>query len=403
VSDNTQWQSPSGSTPPPPVPPAGTPPFVPPPSFGGPPPFGGTTPPPPPAGWTPPPKPGLVPLQPMTLGTILSASFRVLRRNPRPTFGLALLIEAVIIVASGAAVGLVFVSSFSRITNAASKSAANTILNGSIGLILLAYLVPIALSVFGLAIMQGIFAIEVARGTVGEKLTLRGLWRQSKGRMWPLIGWLWAIVGAAIVAYILFIVLIAIFVAIGGSAGVTLAIVVGILGVLGAIVLVAWLYARLSLVPAALLVERLTLGKAITRSWTLTRGYFWRTLGIELLVGVIINIATSVVTAPVQIVLVVLVGLFNQTHDPSTLIVITVIVGAVTVALTVVLGAISAVVQSSSTGLIYIDLRMRKEALDLDLIRFVEARQVGDDSVTDPYLAKPAAPPPPGAWASPTS
>jgi hypothetical protein len=351
--------------------------------------FGGTVPPPP--GWTPPPKPGLVPLQPMTLGTILSASFRVLRRNPRPTFGLALLIEAIVIVVSAGVVGLVFVFAFSRIENATSSGSANTIANGSIGLLLLAYLVPITLSVFGLAIMQGVFAMEVARATVGEKLTLRGLWRQSKGRLWPLIGWLWAIVGVAIVLYIVFILIIVAAAAIGGAGGVAVAIIVGILGGVGAIVLVVWLYAKLSLVPAALLVERLTLGKAIARSWALTGGHFWRTLGIELLVGVIINVATSVVTAPLEVVFFITAGLFNQTGDQSTAITISVIVGAITVALTIVVGAVASVVQSASTALIYIDLRMRKEALDLQLIRFVEARQVGDDTITDPYLA--AAPP----------
>jgi hypothetical protein len=330
----------------------------------------------------------------MTLGTILGASFRVLRRNPRPTFGLSLLIEAITIVVSAGVLGLVFVFAFSRIENATSASAADTISNGSVGLLLLAYLVPITLAVFGLAITQGMFAVEVARGTVGEKLTLRGLWRQSKGRLGPLIGWLWAVVGAAVVLYVVFIVIIVLAATIGGAAGIALSILLGLFGALAAVVLALWLYAKLSLVPASLLVEKLTLGKAIARSWSLTRGYFWRTLGIELLVGVIINVATSVVVAPLEIVFLFVSGLFNQTGDHSTAIAITVILGIVTVALTIVVGAVASVVQSASTALIYLDLRMRKEALDLQLIRFVEARQVGDDSVADPYLAATTTPTP---------
>jgi hypothetical protein len=337
----------------------------------------------------------------MTLGTILSASFRVLRRNPRPTFGLALLIESITVVLSAGVLGLVFVFAFSRIQNATSASSADTISNGSVGLILLAYLVPITLGIFGLAITQGVFAMEVARGTVGEKLTLRGLWHQSKGRLWPLIGWLWAVVGTAIVLYIVFILVIVLAVAIGGSGGVALAILFGIFGALGALALVAWLYAKLSLVPAALLVERLTLGRAIARSWSLTGGYFWRTLGIELLVGIILNTAASVVTAPLEIVFIAVTGLFNQTGDHTTAIVIAVILGAVTIALTVVVGAVASVVQSASTALLYLDLRMRKEALDLQLIRFVEARQVGDESITDPYLVAAAALHAPVGWPTP--
>jgi len=49
-------------------------------------------------------------------------------------------------------------------------------------------------------------------------------------------------------------------------------------------------------------------------------------------------------------------------------------------------GSVTAIITSASTALIYIDLRMRKEGLDLDLVRFVEARQGGDSSVPDPYL-----------------
>jgi membrane-anchored glycerophosphoryl diester phosphodiesterase (GDPDase) len=297
----------------------------------------------------------------------------------------------------------VFVFAFSRIQNATSASAANTISNGTVGLILLAYLVPITLGVFGLAITQGVFAMEVARGTVGEKLTLRGLWRRSKGRLWPLIGWLWAVAGTAILLYLVFIMVIVLAAAIGGGGGVALAILFGLFGGLGALALVAWLYVKLSLVPAALLVERLTLRRALARSWSLTRGYFWRTLGIELLVGVILNVAASVVTAPLEFVFIAVSGTFNQTGDHTTAIVITVILGVVTVALTVVVGAVAMVVQSASTALLYIDLRMRKEALDLQLIRFVEARQVGDESMADPYLVAAAAPPVPVGWPAPPS
>jgi hypothetical protein len=57
--------------------------------------------------------------------------------------------------------------------------------------------------------------------------------------------------------------------------------------------------------------------------------------------------------------------------------VISAIVGAI-------VGAIGSVVQSAAISLIYIDLRMRKEGLDLQLVRYVEARQTGQH-LPDPY------------------
>jgi len=54
--------------------------------------------------------------------------------------------------------------------------------------------------------------------------------------------------------------------------------------------------------------------------------------------------------------------------------------------ISVVFGAIALVAQSATPALLYIDIRMRKEGLDLELLRFVEARQTGDTSVVDPYL-----------------
>ena len=53
---------------------------------------------------------------------------------------------------------------------------------------------------------------------------------------------------------------------------------------------------------------------------------------------------------------------------------------------TVVIGAIGSVLLSSATALLYIDIRMRKEGLDLDLQRVVEERAAGLDP-QDPYEA----------------
>ena len=62
------------------------------------------------------------------------------------------------------------------------------------------------------------------------------------------------------------------------------------------------------------------------------------------------------------------------------------VVAVLSVVITVVIQSITSVVQSATTGLIYLDLRMRKEGLDLELLRYVEAKQSGAPGVDNPYL-----------------
>ena len=96
----------------------------------------------------------------------------------------------------------------------------------------------------------------------------------------------------------------------------------------------------------------------------------------------------GIIGAPLQLLLGFSGVLLNPNGDPSGLIAGAVVLYILTIIVTIVFGAIAAVVQSSTTALIYIDIRMRKEGLDLELTRFVEARQAGNTSVADPYLQK---------------
>ncbi|MDO9590615.1 MAG: hypothetical protein Q7J04_05675, partial [Microcella sp.] len=98
-------------------------------------PAGGAPLPQPAAGWAPPPKPGLIPLRPLEFGTLLGATFQVLRRNPRPTFGAALLLNAlVVIIAFGLTFGVTFWA-LDRSFRAAADDAA-AIEAGAVGLII---------------------------------------------------------------------------------------------------------------------------------------------------------------------------------------------------------------------------------------------------------------------------
>ena len=347
-------------------------------------------------GWTPPPKPGLIPLRPLSFGTILGSSFRVMRRNPAPTFGLAVLLYGFVVIVVVAVFGALFAFSFARF-GSASFNDQNDILAGSVGLFVLAMIVPVALSVVATGVLQGIISLEVARATLGEKLRVRGLWRLAKGRIAPLVGWAFLLTGVIVVFLLISVGVTAAVFALGtgsgvaGSANGRAAIVLGGLllslffafafGVLG-----AWLSTKLALVPSIIMLERLTLGASMARSWSLTKNNFWRTFGIQLLIGVIIYAASTIISFPVGLIGGLAAVLVNPNGDPNALITTYAIIYGIDGIISVIVGAIGLVMQSASVALIYIDIRMRKEGLDLELLHYVEAKQAGTAGVENPYL-----------------
>lgn len=398
VTDNQQWQPPAGDAEPsqpaygqyapqpqygqyaapqhgPGVPLAGVPSGVPAPGVPAPGPQA--------QGWAPPPKPGLIPLRPLTLGDILGAAFKTLRRNPKPTFGMSLLLQGLVMVITLVVMGAVTVIAISR-TEMASPEDADAVAAGATATILLSAIIPFLFSLVASGLMQGIVVLEVARGTLGEKLTFRQLWALAKGRLWALIGWVLLVTVVVLVAATAVVLGIIALATQFGDAGLAIGILIGILAVLGAVVLWAWLSTKLALVPSALMIERRTLRQAMARSWQLTGGYFWRTFGILLLVAVILNVASQIVSTPVSIVFSLIIPMMTVGGDPTAALIGAAVTYLALVAVTLVITAITLVVQGAATALVYLDLRIRKEGLDLDLTRFVEARQVGDTSVADP-------------------
>ena len=377
MTDSTPWQAPGGEPQPAQPRPFGEPqgPATPP-GYGGAP--GGQP------GWTPPPRPGLIPLRPLSFGTLLGASFQVMRRNPRPTFGVALLLNGAITLLFAGVIGTVAFIAFSRIGSASAQDA-DEIGAGAIAIGAIASLIPIGLSVVISGIMQGIISLEVARATLGEKLRFGGLWRLAKGRLGALIGWTALITVALLLVIVVAALIIFVIVSVGGEAGVLVGVLIALLLGGGALVVSAWVGTKLALVPSVLMLERLGLMAAIRRSWSLTNGYFWKTLGIMLLVNTIVGAATQIITTPLSFIAGIGSVLINPTGDPTLGITLVVVGYVLTLVASLVFGVIGSILASSVVALIYIDIRMRKEGLDLELTRFVEARQDGDQSVQNPY------------------
>jgi hypothetical protein len=308
----------------------------------------------------------------------------VLRRNPKPTLGMGLLLNGGVGLLLAVTFGGFFFYLFSRVQSATIPDTED-IVAGSVGLGVIALLIPVALSLIVSAILQGVVSLEVARATIGEKLRFRGLWQLAKGRIGALIGWSVLISGAALVVVVVFALIVTLIGVTGGTAGIAAAVVLGIFLGLGGFVVTVWIGIKLSLVPSVLMLERLSLRAAIARSWSLTGGYFWKTLGILLLVNVIVSVATQIISTPLSIVAGIGGSLINPNGESTAGIAIAAISYLLSGVVSVVLGAVATVLASAVATLIYIDIRMRKEGLDIELTRFVEAREAQETGVANPY------------------
>ena len=364
--------------------------------------------------WTPAPKKGLIPLHPLTFGMLLGRSFSALRHNPKVLFGFGVVVQLFVVVLSSVVMGFVFFTTFARLQSVSISSPDfESIFAGTIAMNLVAGIAVGLASVAFTAMMQGVVAAEVGYGAVGVKASLGTLWRRMAPSFWRLAGFsMLAVLAVFGVIAVVFAVIAGIIVAVGGNGTDQIGIIVAvvIILILAMIPLSVWLSTKLLLVPSVLVLERATLRGALVRSWRLTRGRFWVAWGVTILIGIIMGVATQVVSIPVSLFSGLLGGVIMPTGssaDPGAVFgfVLALLVPQI---LLLILQAITLVVQSTAGTLVYVDSRMRYEGLDQTLIAHVERRDLGwaEDQLGDPFVVDPAravtdAPPPvqPPEWA----
>lgn len=333
-------------------------------------------------GWTPAPRAGIVPLHPLTFGTVLGRSFVALRQNPRVLLGFALGIQVATYLVLLVAVGGIAFASFSRLaTVPVSSPDYPDLFAGATAITVISSLVLGIASSALTVIVQGVVVAEVAHGVVAEKLTVGALWQRVRPAFWRLFGYTLLSSGAVLVA-----VAIAAAAAFAlGMLALAAGIVVAVLFVLAAIPLAFWLTTRLFLVTPVLVLEGAGVFAAIARSWRLTRGRFWRTLATWFVIQTGFGIITQLVVVPLNFFSGMFVGVLSPTGDPNVAAVIgTVGVGLVVQMVSLLVQSIALVVNATAACLVYVDARMRTEGLDLDLQSYVDQRQTGA-GVADPY------------------
>ncbi|MFE5819430.1 glycerophosphoryl diester phosphodiesterase membrane domain-containing protein [Streptomyces sp. NPDC056479] len=382
-----QWSAPTGSPAPgqaPPAPPPG-------PGWGAPPPAGpgghggyggghpGYGPPGAYGGWGggwggPPPaaKPGVIPLRPLGVGEILDGAVSTMRTYWRTVLGISLTVaivtEILVILVQG------FILNDRTSTEALNDpNASLDELTRAMGDAMLSSSVILLISLIGAIIATALLTTVTSRAVLGKSVTTGEAWRDARTQVPRLFGLLFLLllmtVGLVIVGA-----LPGILVAASGSGDAGAALT--ILGMLAAGLVALWLWFRFSLASPALMLEKQGIVKALSRSAKLVRGSWWRVFGIQLLAMIIANIVAAIVVIPFTFLAAALSGdattnILDGSTDLGWTFLIVSGVGSV------IGSMITFPISAGVTVLLYIDQRIRREALDLELARAAGVQDYG--------------------------
>jgi hypothetical protein len=357
---------------------------------------------PPPHGpWPrPAPKPGVIPLRPLSVSEMLDGAFTSIRRNPRATLGAAavlLTINAVITtaiaLALARAVGPVSLTPRQQLTpgqfsHQVTRLAEVALPVGGVTL-LLTFIVDLVLT--------GLLTVVIARGVLGHQVTGSQAWRLARPRLPALLG-VTLLIPAIILGLWLVLALALIVLGAAGAPGAVLG-TLAVAGVIAAACLTVWLLIMFRMAAPVVVLERQRVLSSLSRSWRLVRGSFWRVFGITLLAGLIVLVTTVVLEIPFDLLSAVAGGSGSvfatggAFGGGSTAGVIISAIGGI------VAGSVARPVEAGVAVLLYVDLRMRREGLDLALQAAAgQGSATGDDfgSVWRPGggPAGPGSPPP---------
>lgn len=323
-------------------------------------------------------KPGIIPLRPLSIGDIYQGAFAAIKTNARTMFGFtAALLGVVLVISIATNYAIINLVLPNYLSPSSPYAAVFTSLSGSFS-----QLGGSLLQALATVLLSGLIVVAVSRSVLGRVASSKEVWERTKSKFLPLIG---LNIITSIISGLMMIIGIAVFFALLAGVASTaktdreflqdLSIVlVGlfILMVISALVS-SYLSIKFSVASPAMVLENLGVFAAIGRSWSLTRGNFWRLFGINILTAIITSIVAGIFggIAGALGAIFVVVGSSSPEDVIASL--------NTTYILTMVMSTIAQLLilpfTSSVNALLYIDLRMRKEGLDVELRNAVAEQQ----------------------------
>ncbi len=312
----------------------------------------------------------MVPLRPLGLGDLLEGAITTLRRNPAATLGLSAAVAAASACLQLAAQWLLL-RDVARIQPATGGAEVLRSLTDSLTGLVLAMVV----GYLATTLLTGMLTVVVSRAVLGQRVGARAAWRAALPQLPRLLA-LTLLVALGLSLPFALLVLPGVFVAVAGheAAGVALAA----LGALVGLPLGAWLWVRLALATPALMLEttgggssgtmsapgtrRTGVREALRRSWILVGGAWWRTFAILLLTIILAAVLGGVLAAPFAVLGAALeaAGPLEPASVPQLAL------GALG---SVLATTVTAPFTAAVTVLLYVDRRIRREGLDIELAR----------------------------------
>jgi hypothetical protein len=335
---------PGGYPPPGCAPPGYPPPGYPPPGYG-------------PPGYGPPVapalKPGVIPLRPLNLSDIFNGAVAYIRANPKATLGLTTVVVVVAqLLALILSVGPLAFTGELQPSPSGEEVSPGVMLGSSAS-----SLAGAGATWLSSILLSGMLTVVVGRAVFGTSITISEAWQRLRPRLLALIGFtVLEVVGAVVLVAVVVLIISGVAVAAGGVA----AAIAGVPLVLALIVGLVYLGMMLSFAPSVIVLERLQIVPAISRSFKLVRNDFWRVLGIRLLGGIVAAVIAGAVTVPFSFG-----GQILLVSGSSTL---TALIALVLLSIGSAIGQIiTAPFSAGVVVLLYTDRRIRAEAFDLVL------------------------------------
>jgi len=322
--------------------------------------------------WVPPaPKPGIIPLRPLSVGEILDGAFAAVRRTPLPTLGFAAIVMTVYgVVVTGTTLALTHL-----VRGVAAPVSGQPLTSANTGYLVKVEVPAVAVIIvaqfLATTLLTGMLASVLGHSVLGRPIGVTEAWRLTRKRLGALFGTVllsWVIVFGTVIGGSLLSVLAWAGLRAGHVA--PLGVLLMVIAIPASIVFGVIFFVRLAAAPGVVILEGQRPAASIRRSWRLVRKSSWRVFGILLLAELIVLVATGVLTVPFSVIGALVGGhgsggnvLTFGTTSSSTPIVTAIIIGVGGI----VAGAVARPVMAGVQVLLYVDLRMRREGLDIAL------------------------------------